>query len=334
MDDLEKRLEEARVHAAPRWTRAREDAALSAIERRASKRVASRWALAFSAAALACVIAFVAWRIPRLESAPVAVAPPASATTVRTSRAPDGSTTTPLGPTTRLSSRTSEGRVDVTLDEGGARFEVTPDSTRVFRVVAGDVTVTVLGTIFTVERRATDVRVAVDRGRVRVSWTGGEATLEAGGSGTYPPPSAPSVTSASPPPTPKASASTADHDEIAELLRVADAARVAGKPAEAEAALRRVTTRYAGDPRAPLASFALGRLYLDQLGRPRDAAGAFATARRAGGSLAEDSLAREVESWSRAGDPDTARTRAVEYVRLYPASARLAAVKKLGGIVD
>ena len=332
MSERETKLAEARDHAVPRWTRGREDAALAAITRRRGARGA-RSAAVIALAVCAAFVAFFVWRLPPTE--PAAIGPSASASTSGP-RPADESTSTALDPATRMTQRATDAGVEVTLEAGAARFEVTPNRARVFRVLAGDVTVTVLGTIFTVDRREAEVVVTVARGRVGVAWPGGETVLEAGATGSFPPPAAASPTAsfAAPPSAARASATAPPRDDTGDLLRDADAARVAGKPGDAEAALRKVTSQHGGDPRAPLAAFALGRLYLEQLGRPRDAARAFATARRGGGALGEDALAREVEAWARAGEAANARAKAEEYARLFPTSPRLAAVKKLGGVGD
>jgi transmembrane sensor len=89
---------------------------------------------------------------------------------------------------------------------------------------------------------------------------------------------------------------------------------------------------HASDPRAGLASFTLGRVLLDELGRPREAADAFARARAAGGPLAEDALAREVEATSRAGDTAKSRELARAYQHLYPHGRRAKAVSRFGGL--
>jgi transmembrane sensor len=119
-----------------------------------------------------------------------------------------------------------------------------------------------------------------------------------------------------------------------DLLLAADAARLGGNPALAVAPLEKLLARYSFDARAPLAAFTLGRTLLDQLGRPREAAQAFATARRldSSGALAQDALAREVESWSRAGESSLARARAEQYLARYPDGRRAPAVRRLGGI--
>jgi transmembrane sensor len=118
------------------------------------------------------------------------------------------------------------------------------------------------------------------------------------------------------------------------LLLAADVARLGGHPEKAIARLQRVLSAHRGDSRASLAAFTLGRTLLDQLGRPHEAAEAFATAGKLdpGGALAQDALAREVESWSRAGSAETARDRAEAYVRAYPKGRRLKAVRRFGGL--
>lgn len=123
-------------------------------------------------------------------------------------------------------------------------------------------------------------------------------------------------------------------DTPEDLLLAADVARLGGRPDRAVAPLQRVIADHPFDPRAPLAAFTLGRTLLEQLGRPREAARAFATARRLdrGGTLTQDALAREVESWAGAGEADQAHERALEYARLYPQGRRLAAVRRLGGL--
>jgi transmembrane sensor len=124
------------------------------------------------------------------------------------------------------------------------------------------------------------------------------------------------------------------HDTPEDLLLAADVARLGGRPDRAVAPLQRLMADHPFDPRAPLGAFTLGRTLLEQLGRPREAARAFATARRLdrGGTLTQDALAREVESWAGAGDADQAHERALEYERLYPNGRRMAAVRRFGAL--
>lgn len=123
-------------------------------------------------------------------------------------------------------------------------------------------------------------------------------------------------------------------DDPAELLLVADVARLSRHAEMALPPLSQVVERHPDDPRAPLAAFTLGRVLLEELGRPREAAAAFAQARALSPTapLAEDALAREVEAYSRAGDTARARTLAEDFMRLYPAGQRLRAVRHFGGL--
>lgn len=125
-------------------------------------------------------------------------------------------------------------------------------------------------------------------------------------------------------------------DDVETLMAAADCARLSGHPGEALAYLHRASEVGAHDARAPMVAFTLGRVLLAQLDRPREAAEEFARARALSpsGSLASDALAREVEAWSRAGEPARARERAEEYVRLYPEGVRAAAVRRLGGLEE
>lgn len=77
----------------------------------------------------------------------------------------------------------NEGRDFVTkLNEGRARFSVEPGGQRRWIVEAGDVSVEVVGTVFTVERKAQGTLVSVERGTVIVSGSvpDGKVTLTRG----------------------------------------------------------------------------------------------------------------------------------------------------------
>jgi transmembrane sensor len=113
-------------------------------------------------------------------------------------------------------------------------------------------------------------------------------------------------------------------------MRQADAARADGRPADAVVPLRRVLRSHSDDPRAALAAFTLGRVLLDDLRKPGEAARAFRKARSLAprGALAEDALAREVEAWARAGQAHTARERASLYLQQYPDGHRVHAMQQ------
>jgi transmembrane sensor len=80
---------------------------------------------------------------------------------------------------------------------------------------------------------------------------------------------------------------------IADLFALADVARLSGHPADAVGPLQRIIDGFPSDPQAPLAAFALGRLELDDLGRPQAAAAAFSRALEMG---APDSLRDNVRA--------------------------------------
>jgi TolA-binding protein len=116
-----------------------------------------------------------------------------------------------------------------------------------------------------------------------------------------------------------------------DLFLAADAARLSNHPEQAVGFLRRVTTEHAGDSRAPLSAFTLGRVLLSQLSRPAEAAEAFALARRLrpSGSLAEDALAREAEARAAAGSAGQARKLAQQYVASYPRGKHVPTMQRL-----
>ncbi|WP_183030154.1 FecR family protein [Altericroceibacterium spongiae] len=101
---------------------------------------------------------------------------------LETVRLPDGSSAR-LGPGSAIRIVYKAGTRRVDLIAGQALFEVEPDKDRPFRVVAGNVTATVLGTAFDVRRLGETTGVGVRHGRVRVASTAsgnGPIVLEAG----------------------------------------------------------------------------------------------------------------------------------------------------------
>jgi len=260
----------------------------------------------------------------------------------------------------------------VAVDGRGARCSVAAAGARDVRVESGPVAVLADDAAFVVERTEDDrVRVSVEHGRVRVMWALDTESLGAGESETFPRsismPSAPTegargpaLPRALPPTTPRttpappsaegwrALARQGSYDEayvqlgreggpkddVNDLLLAADVARLGHHAADATPPLRQILDAHRDDPRASLAAFTLGRVLLNQLAQPAAAADAFATARALspGGALAEDALAREVESRARAGERDAARRLAEQYVRSFPAGARTEDVRRLGGI--
>jgi TolA-binding protein len=198
----------------------------------------------------------------------------------------------------------------------------------------------VLGTAFRVEQAGDRVRVAVERGRVRVLRGDQQSELEPGQTVELSPaPVRASVPTPKPRtmnvPPPRSRAMNAPLVDLspAALLETADRARRSRHPEAAITSLRMLVSRFPSDARAPLAAFTLGLLALERR-RPDEAAQSFALARRLdpAGELAEDALAREVQAWYEAGRESTARDRASEYQRLYPRGRRAESVRRLGGL--
>ncbi|MEM9068909.1 MAG: FecR domain-containing protein [Myxococcota bacterium] len=248
----------------------------------------------------------------------------------------DGSRVTPLVPGTRVHVQdVSEGRVEVGLDSGGARFEVTPGQDRRFVVQAGDVSVVVLGTVFEVHRSEDQgTRVQVDRGVVRVEWASGHQILRRGQGGAFPP--VEEVASVETTRTRTRSrarprwrrlaedgdyeAAFAELDNVRsaeELWLAADVARRAGHPADAVPYLEQLLRRFPRGRRAQNAAFTLGRV-LSGLGRPAEAADAYDKAISGGGRLAESALFRRAQALQSAGRTSEARQSAERYQQRYP----------------
>jgi transmembrane sensor len=252
------------------------------------------------------------------------------------------------------------------LLRGGARFEVEAQRGRAFLVTAGDVTVEVVGTVFSVQHLAGTIEVKVEQGAVKVTGVGGAWTLQPGDVRRLPAGQEQSVEGDASSPTPKrvvrsirperketwrayvhegrydeafAALGDASPSSLARsatlLLEAADAARYSGHPREAVAYLQEVLRVYGHEPLAALAAFTLGRLQLEQLGDAVAAARSFAQAYAvsANESLAQDALAREVEAWSKAGDRLSAAERARQYLQRFPQGPRAETVRLLGGVV-
>jgi transmembrane sensor len=279
-------------------------------------------------------------------AAPVQSSAPRAA---RTWALSDQSRATALNPATDVVvEEDAPQRALVRLERGRARFEVARRPERTFRVRAGSVTVSVIGTVFDVEVVADRIGVTVEQGAVEVAWGVGQKRLVAGEQGWFPP-LVLSGSDAAPangaPAATGAPASVVERSEPAvavqagptsarELLAESDAARTRGEPARGAELLRRILREYPDDARAPLAAFTLGRLLLNELGKPREAALAFHELQRRAprGKFAEDALAREVEAWKQASEPARARGAAEAYLERYPAGRHLRRVKALAGL--
>jgi transmembrane sensor len=370
MADLAERLAETRELIEPAWSPSRESRLRRAVALGLTRQRRRRAALVAVLGAAILVLGIFLGR--RQASVARHAAPEAPVL----ARLVDGSAVIARSPDARVESiAVGPEAATFQLDRGSARFDVTPNPERPFRVLAGGVTITVLGTVFDVSLEPAGVHVAVVRGRVRVTSRDSARVLAAGESGLFvgaevapqdaspvavAPASVPSAArelagrakEPSAPPSWRvlahegsyaqavtrlmAEGPNAVRDTPEDLLLAADVSRLGGHPERAVAPLERVISGYPFDSRAPLAAFTLGRTLLEQLGRPREAARAFATARQLdrAGALTQDALAREVEAWSRAGESDKAHERAVDYLKRYPNGRRASAVRRLGGVED
>jgi len=372
MSEVARRILAASAHVEPAWTAERETRVRARVSRGVVLRSRKRNGALVALGACILCLGFALGRQPGGSVAHPEASEPRRAL-ASLLQLPDGSSVQADSPDARVETvAVGPSGVTLRLSSGAATFSVTPNPSRPFRVMARDVTVTVLGTVFSVGVQSGGVRVGVERGRVRVDAPQGSRQLAVGDAATFA-----SSAPATPLPAPEGLAETeldgdvsagaqpaaraaapswralakdqnyvtalarltaegpnAVHDTPEDLLLAADVARLGGRPDRAVAPLQRVIADHPFDPRAPLAAFTLGRTLLEQLGRPREAARAFATARRLdrGGTLTQDALAREVESWSGAGDAEQAHERALEYTRLYPQGRRVAAVRRLGGL--
>jgi len=337
----------------PAWGADRNRSVRVGLEQRTTRRRRAIGALA-TLATLALLIGGVETFIRLRTPAPGAAASLASQSASPGGAAPDAVVVTRLSPETLLEPLPDRHGRGFELRAGGARFTAPHDVEHPFVVVASDVVVEDIGTTFTVQYLPNDkLEIAVEEGRVKVRAQGTETDVAAGGrlevaiSPVLPekPSHAPALpaTSAWRPLAERGqykeahaalakAGANAVRDETADLLLAADVARLGGFPAEAVQYLERVVHAHAKDPRSGLAAFTLGRVLLDELGRPAEATEAFARARAAGGPLAEDALAREVEAASRAGDTSRSGELAREYQRLYPNGRRARAVARFGGL--
>jgi transmembrane sensor len=340
----------------PRWDAQRTEQNLErARARRRVRTVRVRVATGLAVLSAFVVLLLVLRASPSPESSTVAPAhrsAPASPVADPRTTFADGSTARVSDGGELVVQSASEQRIEAVLAAGTADFEVTKRANREFLVVAGPIRVRVVGTKFRVELAGERARVEVLEGKVEVQRGDARAFMEAGESRWFPG-AEPTPKPEDPPPavttdrarflefaraerftdayqlmsrSPSAVGGSAE-----ELLLAADAARHSNHPEQALGFLRRVTKEHGSDSRAPLAAFTLGRLLLNQLGRPAEAAEAFALVPklRPSGGLVEDALARQAEALAAAGERVRASGLAAEYVRRYPQGKHLATMQRV-----
>lgn len=241
---------------------------------------------------------------------------------------------------------TSPTSIAIELDAGKVDIAASHRDGRTFVVNAHGHRVHVVGTVFSVaidEQPERRVHVEVREGRVRVTTPQGKEQLVDAGeawlgridANVAPPDEAPerlaTSQAAEDEPAdpvldepggatrPKKRGAPAPAERARELLAQAQAARAAGRTAEAERLLDALRKRHRTDPRAPLAALELGRLRLDGKGDAKGAEEAFRDAIALGPSspLREDAEARRVEALSRLGRADCEEAKRA-YLARYP----------------
>ncbi|MBL8950331.1 MAG: FecR domain-containing protein [Myxococcaceae bacterium] len=215
---------------------------------------------------------------------------------------------------------------------GKGRFHVTPGGPRKWVVEAGLVSVEVVGTLFTVDRQSDGVCVSVERGSVIVR---GDhlpdrlVRLDAGKSTCARPEPVADVPAPSPAPepTPAPAPLPAPKPTADALLAAADRARAAGNDTLAAQQLAKLLEDWPGDASAPSAAFTLGRLELERLQRPADAARHFTLAARSP-ALAGDARLRQVEALAAAGNLAAAEAAARAAIEAEGNSTRTARLQR------
>ena len=256
----------------------------------------------------------------------------------------DGSTFVHIGAKTKINVvKNIKTNVAIEVDQGKGRFKVAKRADRTFRVSTSNVRITVYSAEFSVAHMKQQTVVYVERGYLDIEFDGPNGVnrkrrIRGGESATFPETKVGALQPTNPnervkPPAHKVQTPRTPAQRrlaVSDLLRRADAARSAHRPNDAIKPLTRVVREFSTDPRAGLASFTLGRIYLKELRRPRAAARAFRRVQvlAPAGPLSEDALAREVESWAAAGQTGNARSRAAVYLKRYPNGHRVRAMKK------
>ena len=182
MSELARRMADASQHVEPAWDGEREARIRVGVGRGIEAGRRRRVALVLVLGACTLVLGFLLGRQPT-TTARMALSDPPAASLVEL---PDGSSVSAESRDARVETvAVGPENVTLRLDAGTARFSVTPNPKRPFQVIARDVTVTVLGTIFSVSLEAHGVRVAVERGRVRVDAPHVSRELTVGESGSF-----------------------------------------------------------------------------------------------------------------------------------------------------
>jgi transmembrane sensor len=258
----------------------------------------------------------------------------------------DGSKVT-LAPRSRVRMQeTHADDVALNLEVGRVACQVAKDKGRTFSVLAGEVTVRVIGTTFSVERLTLGseekITVEVSEGIVEVegpdsvekrlgageSWSVRVATEKADahtaefeGGKTPAPALEQQVTRPAP-------AAAATKEKERDLFAEARKKRNAGDAAGAAELYQSFLQKFPKDGRSGVAALELGRLRMDELGDP---AGAIApltqAARGVGGGLGDDALARLVRAHAALGQASACKSARARYLERYPEGVHVERVR-------
>lgn len=315
--------------------------------------------------ALACVLLGAAhWLVPAVSSPVTGVAFENGQAGRQTLVLPDGSRVEIATDSRLMLDEYSGAKVQLSLKQGRAQFEVAHQKKRPFVVAAGDYEVRVVGTRFSVSLAAgasqPAVTVEVQHGKVAVrnlhspqdvsvlsagqSWTSGP-TLEASASASASEPTAPDSPAEVVPP---ATANPSVSDNLAgveppsaaeptarvgarELLEKAEQLRIRGKLRESAEALNNLRSNFRSDPRASLAAFELGRLRMDIFGDLNGSVVALrdAIALNPAATFREDAEARLVQIYYRQGNLERCQAAKLAYLKRFPSGAASKVVSRL-----
>jgi transmembrane sensor len=137
---------------------------------------ARRRAVAIAAGLAAVIAAPLVWHVAASDDAPVERIYASATGQQRRVTLPDGSDMT-LDASSRIAIAFSDGKRDLTLEQGAARFEVRHDAARPFSVSTPEGQMVALGTNFSVDRGAEHSELRVFRGRVRLTVAGQPAVV-------------------------------------------------------------------------------------------------------------------------------------------------------------
>ncbi len=342
MTELSPKLRDAIGHVDAEWSPERADQTWRGLRVKRTRRAVVRTGA--SAVAIALVVGGAYWlaqdrAVGTSPDQKVADAPQPEVTPLPPEPTPEVAPLAVLEDDTVVTAEEAESEVQVIADaadraevrvvRGKARFKSPKAPDRDFRVVSGDVKIDVYATEFSVARYDGSTEVWAVEGVLRIEWHGKTQEIRTGEHARFPPDAieAPAGELVRDTTTKRPQSA---RETVRDLMQAADLARERQKPREAIRPLGRVIKEYPKDSRAPMAAFTLGRILLEDLDEPRKAARMFKRTRALAprSPLAEDALAREAESWAKAGNADMARDRAEQYLEKYPDGHKVRAVRQ------